>query len=135
MLLAFFVRALRRSGVESAATLLPTEVFMRRPALSVVFGLLLAMPLGGSPPTPQSLPGFHKVERPMSLALDPSVSFPRKAANPERLQEEAAELARLAAGIPAQIQSVNAKLLPKDLNSQLKRIEKLAKHLRSEVSQ
>jgi hypothetical protein len=65
--------------------------------------------------------------------LDPPVYLPRKTSDPAQLEDEAAELARLSADIPAQIQKVNRKLLPKDLNDQLKRIEKLAKHLRSEV--
>jgi hypothetical protein len=40
----------------------------------------------------------------------------------------------LSAGIPAGIQHVNQGQLPKTLDEQLKRIEKLAKHLRSEVA-
>jgi len=65
--------------------------------------------------------------------LDPPVYLARKGTDPARLADEAEELARLSAGIPAQIQNVNRKLLPKDLSSQLKQIEKLAKHLRSEL--
>jgi hypothetical protein len=47
---------------------------------------------------------------------------------------EAAALARLSAGIPTGIQYVNQGQLPKTLAEQLKRIENLAKHLRSEVA-
>jgi hypothetical protein len=54
-------------------------------------------------------------------------------ANPKQLQAEAAELAQLSAGIPERIDYVNKGQLPKDLNDQLKRIEKLAKHLRGEI--
>lgn len=82
----------------------------------------------------QSLPGLHKVQNRTDIPLDPPETASRKAADPARLEDEAEELARLSAGIPAQIQSVNLKKVPKDLDSQLKRIEKLAKHLRSQVS-
>ena len=103
---------------------------MRSPALSVL--LLLAIPLSGSPARPQNLPGHHQVAS-RSVPFDPPVHFPPKSAAPAFLEDEAAELARLSAGIPEQIQNVNHKLLPKDLGNQLKRIEKLAKHLRSEL--
>ena len=85
-------------------------------------------------PGPQSLPGLHKVQSRMDIPLDPPVTASRKTADPARLEDEAEELARLSAGIPAQIHGVNLRLMPKDLDSQLKRIEKLAKHLRSQVS-
>jgi hypothetical protein len=54
-------------------------------------------------------------------------------ANPKQLQAEAAELAQLSAGIPKEIENVTKGQIPKDLNDQLKRIEKLAKHLRGEI--
>jgi hypothetical protein len=53
--------------------------------------------------------------------------------NPRQLQAEAAELAQLSAGIPGRIDYVNKGQMPKDLNDQLKRIEKLAKHMRGEI--
>jgi len=43
-------------------------------------------------------------------------------------------LAQLSAGIPSRVNLVAKGQLPKDLGDQLKRIEKLAKHLRSEVA-
>jgi hypothetical protein len=52
----------------------------------------------------------------------------------EKAPDEAEELARLSAGIPAGIQPVNQGQLPKTLDERLKRIEKLAKHLRSEMA-
>jgi hypothetical protein len=95
---------------------------------------LLAMPLAGNFPKPQSRPGLREAAKRINAPLDPPAFAPgRGAPDPARLEDEAAELARLSADIPAQIQKVNHRLLPKDLNDQLKRIEKLAKHLRSEV--
>ena len=56
-----------------------------------------------------------------------------KQMNAKQLQTEAAELAQLSAGIPEQIEYVSKGQMPKDLNDQLKRIEKLARHIRSEI--
>jgi hypothetical protein len=52
-----------------------------------------------------------------------------------QLQREARELSDLAQSVPADVDSVNRGLLPKDLAEKLKRIEKLSKHLRGEISQ
>ena len=106
---------------------------MRRPALSVVLGILLALYFGGNLARPQSLPGYHRVERPLTVPLDSPIVFARNSADPAKLQQDAEELARLSAAIPAQISNVGQKL-PKNLNDQLKQIEKLAKRLRSEIS-
>jgi hypothetical protein len=106
---------------------------MRRPALSVVLCILVVLSLQGNLARPQSLPGYHRVERPMTVPFDPPVAFAKNPADPGKLQQDAEELARLSAAIPAQIKNVNQKL-PKDLNDQLKQIEKLAKRLRCEIS-
>jgi len=70
----------------------------------------------------------------MTIPLDPAAVSTKKTADPMQLQQDAEELARLSAAISAQIKDINHKL-PKDLNDQLKQIEKLAKRLRSEISQ
>ena len=49
--------------------------------------------------------------------------------------QEADELSRIAQTIPPDIDSVKKGVLPKDIVERLKRIEKLAKHLRSELTQ
>ena len=107
---------------------------MRSPALSVLFVLLVAMPLTADLAEPQSNLGLREGQKRIDVPLEPPVVFAKKGSDPTQLRNEAEELARLSAGIPAQIQSVNQRLLPKDLNDRLKRIEKLAKHLRSEVA-
>jgi hypothetical protein len=50
-----------------------------------------------------------------------------------QLQREARELSDLAKSVPADMDQVGHGLLPKDTIDKLKRIEKLSKHLRSEV--
>jgi hypothetical protein len=51
------------------------------------------------------------------------------------LKRDADQLANLAQSIPADIDNVQKGILPKDLIEKLKRIEKLSRHLRSELSQ
>jgi sensor domain CHASE-containing protein len=70
----------------------------------------------------------------MTIPLDPPAVPAKKTPDTVQLQQDAEELARLSAAIPDQIKDVNHKL-PKELNDQLKQIEKLAKRLRSEISQ
>lgn len=54
--------------------------------------------------------------------------------NPQQLHEDAKELARLAESIPPDVERVSRGFLPKDLNERLKRIEKLSKRLRNELT-
>ncbi|MGA2077455.1 MAG: hypothetical protein ABSH52_28535 [Terriglobia bacterium] len=51
-----------------------------------------------------------------------------------RLARDANELAKLANDIPSLIEQANNGLLPKDLNARLKRIEKLSKQIRRELT-
>lgn len=80
-------------------------------------------------------PGVREGERQINAQInEPPAKLERRPADPAKLQEEAAELSKLSSGIPFQMDQVNQGKIPKDLVDQLKRIEKLAKHLRSEVS-
>ncbi|HEY1676307.1 MAG TPA: hypothetical protein VGG04_01245 [Candidatus Sulfotelmatobacter sp.] len=54
-----------------------------------------------------------------------------RAPDPAALQNEARQLATLAASIPPDLQNVNKGLMSKDLIQKLKQIEKLSKQLRS----
>jgi len=51
-----------------------------------------------------------------------------------QLDREARELSDLAKSVPLDIEQVKQGLLPKDTVEKLKRIEKLAKHLRGELA-
>ena len=53
----------------------------------------------------------------------------------EQAQREADELARVAQTVPADVTKVREGMLPKDAIEKLKQIEKLSKHLRSELTQ
>jgi hypothetical protein len=54
--------------------------------------------------------------------------------NIDQVNAETQELRRLADGLPPQIDQVAKGQLPKDLAENLKKIEKLAKHIRGEVT-
>lgn len=57
----------------------------------------------------------------------------RRTINPITMQSQANQLADLAASMPQAVQNANKGLLEKDLIQRLKRIEKLAKQLRSQI--
>jgi len=65
-------------------------------------------------------------------------SFPmpvaRQKVDPAEVKAEADQLARLAQLIPSQITQIEHGMLPKDLDQNLKQIEKLTKHLRRELN-
>ena len=79
-------------------------------------------------------PGVREADKQINAPVDPPVKLKQKSADIALLKQEADELARLANTIPAQMDQVGRGQLPKDLDDQLKRIEKLAKHLRSEIA-
>jgi hypothetical protein len=58
----------------------------------------------------------------------------RPAIDPQKLKHDADELAALAGSVPSAVDQTTKGVLPKDLSEKLKRIEKLAKHLRSEIN-
>jgi hypothetical protein len=60
---------------------------------------------------------------------DPS----RRSLSITQLNTEAAQLAELAASVPQGVQNAGMGLLERDLLEKLKRIEKLSKHLRTEL--
>ncbi len=52
-----------------------------------------------------------------------------------KVQSEAKELAKLAGEIPSAVEQANNGVISRDLNERLKRIEKLSKQLRRELTQ
>jgi hypothetical protein len=70
-----------------------------------------------------------QVEKPLPPRLQRLQS-----ADLERLKQYAAELASLAQSIPPDVDQTTKGILPQDLDKKLKRIEKLSKQLRSQIS-
>lgn len=79
--------------------------------------------------------GFPKPPTPADPARAPLGSQPVLKARVDtvQLQREARELSELANTLPEEMDRVSHGLLNKDLPDKLKRIEKLSKHLRSEI--
>jgi hypothetical protein len=80
-------------------------------------------------------PGIREAEKVSNAPLEPPLPIRRKPPELAQLRQQAAELARLSQAVPQQIDQVAQGQLPKDLNGNLKQIEKLAKRLRSELAQ
>ena len=65
--------------------------------------------------------------------IEPPMKPGPRQINIDQVNSEIEELRRLANGLPTQIDQVTKGQLPKDLSENLKRIEKLAKQLRSQI--
>lgn len=79
-------------------------------------------------------PGVRDADKQSNSPVDPPAKFKQKPVDPTVLKQEADELAKLSAAIPGQMDQISQGQMPKDLADQLKKIEKLAKRLRSEVA-
>jgi hypothetical protein len=79
-------------------------------------------------------PGVREADKQSNAPVEPPVKIKEKGTDSAALKREADELAQLSAGIPADVTLLAQGQIQKDLSDKLKRIEKLAKHLRSEVT-
>jgi len=88
----------------------------------------------GGRPVP---PGIRQADQATDQAEKnvPPPLYQHSPADFEKLKRDANELARLAQSIPPSVEQTTRGVLPKDLTERLKRIEKLAKQLRSQISQ
>ena len=98
--------------------------------LAVVFGFLVLQAVSQgtrnnypTPPAPQDSSTTQKETTNVLRRLDP-----------EKLQRDADELARMSQSIPSDVASVRKGMLPKDVIEKLKQIEKLSKRLRTELN-
>jgi len=64
----------------------------------------------------------------------PPPQYKRTNVDVEKLKHDADQLASLAQSIPNDVAAAGRGMLPKDLDEKLRRIEKLAKHLRSNLN-
>jgi hypothetical protein len=101
--------------------------------------VLLAFPYSaGAQGTPHHVPpgvveGDNTINKGINT-VEPPMEMRNRQINVQQVKQEAEELRTLANALPAQIDQVANNQLPKDLSDNLKKIEKLAKHLRSEVA-
>ena len=101
--------------------------------LFVVLPATLSVSAQSARPVP---PGIHRAEDADTRAQQniPPPAKSRTVTDPAELMRDADELAALAQSLPAAVNQTTHGMLPKDLAANLKRIEKLAKRLRTEVS-
>ena len=106
-------------------------VFLLAVSLSPLTTDQLGVPLGrcGAPPRD---PGWPQNQLPGEQV---SLEAPKKpTVDMVKLQEDARELADLSVSIHADVKRVNRGLLAKDVVEKLKRVEKLSKRLRRELT-
>jgi hypothetical protein len=96
-----------------------------------VFFLLLVPILSFQHPKP---PGITIGDQLANQPVEPPMEMRSRKVNVDQVKQEADELRKLADGVPASIEQVAKNQYPKDLTENLKRIERLAKHIRSEVT-
>lgn len=98
--------------------------------LTIAAVLLLgpvAVPQTGHFPTPPQSMDPQQQPREPAPSLNRHVDI-------AQVQREADELSRTAQTIPSDVASLRQGMLPKDVIAKLKQIEKLSKHLRSELA-
>jgi hypothetical protein len=78
-------------------------------------------------------PGKQEIAK-YPLQLEPPTPPAKRTLDPVKLHAEANELADLARSVPSDVDEVSQGKLPKDFAEKLKRIEKLSKHLRGELT-
>jgi hypothetical protein len=100
--------------------------------LLFVFLVGLLCPAQNSRPVPPGMRHAAELEA-QNETVDPPGNAVRRGPSSAELKSEADQLAELAASIPQGVQNAGKGLLDKDLLRRLKRIEKLSKHLRSEL--
>ena len=96
--------------------------------------MLFIFPLATTSHQRAKPPGIVTADQQSNQPVEPPMEMRSRKMNVDQVKQEADELKKLAAGVPAQIELVTKNQYPKDLTDNLKRIERLAKHLRSEVT-
>jgi len=69
-----------------------------------------------------------RVEKDIPPAIQPHAQL-----DMARLRQDADQLAKLAQTIPSDVLRIQGGVLPKDMSEKLKQIEKLSKHLRTQI--
>jgi hypothetical protein len=105
----------------------------RLSGLGAIFLFSTSIPALPQHPIP---PGIRQADQ--STNSGANVEAPQaqgaKSIDPAKLRADAAELQSLTATIQAQMDQVSKGMIPKDMGDNLKKLEKLAKRLRSEIN-
>jgi len=103
------------------------------PKVCLALCLLLVVSNLAFPQHPKP-PGITTADQMANAPLEKPTENRTKTVDLVAVRQEADELRKLADVLRDQVQQVSNNQLPKDLSDNLKRIEKLAKHLRSELT-
>ena len=106
---------------------------MKNAAGLLIAFLVCSLIIAQRPGPPGLDQGERTVQRGESNVPPPLVRYPR--IDPVKLKHDADELATLAQTIPSSVEQINKGVMQQDLPERLKKIEKLAKRLRSQISQ
>jgi len=103
--------------------------------LIVCLGILFCAPalFAQSRPIPPGIRQADQADAQSQRDMPPPLNQ-RATIDPAKLRHDADELAALAQSVPLEVDQTAKGVLPKDLSEKLKRIEKLAKQLRSQLS-
>ena len=104
-----------------------------RPLLCVLLAALLLPCSVNSQSGRSRPPGIATADTMANQPLEAPIKTGPRQINIDQVNSETQELRRLADGLPAQMDQVTKGQLPKDLGDDLKRIERLAKHLHGEI--
>jgi len=109
---------------------------MRFSLLAFLFTLLLTASFAVAQTSPQFPPGLSQANQAAAQNEKniPPPPNPHRTMDLARLSRDAGELAALAQSVPSEVDQTAKGALPKDLAEKLKRIEKLAKGLRSQIA-
>jgi hypothetical protein len=108
---------------------------MRILAVVLLLTALCVIPTTTAKQARPSPPGLRDAQTQSNKPLEPPLEAKPRSLNPAKLKQEADELAQLSAEVPSDVRRLAQGQLQKDLADKLKRIEKLAKHLHSEIIQ
>lgn len=89
---------------------------------------------GQSTPTNATIPPGYEPPAPTIYVPPYSVHLPPLRVDPAALRREAQELLELSQALQPDVQALSRGIFPKDVTEKLKRIEKLSKRLRGEIS-
>jgi MoxR-like ATPase len=109
------------------------EVPVRLLAAALLAVLLSVSAAVAQHPIPPGVRQGEQIDAQMQQNIPPPAG-PQRKIDMAKLAQDASDLARLAQTIPSDVASVQEGLLPRETLEKLKQIEKLSKHLRSQLN-
>jgi hypothetical protein len=124
-----------RPGYDAIIPLSVRRSAMRISVFTLLFTVFILAPSTSAQthPIPPGIRQADQTEAQTEKNIPPPAS-PHVTVDYAKLKRDADELAALAQSVPADVAQSSKGVLPKDLSEKLKRIEKLAKQLRSRLS-